>query len=407
MDRDIDKIRSQFPALERVEAGWAAAFFDGPGGTQVPVRVVNAMQDYLLDHNANTHWKYATSRETDQIIASSRATLADFLNCDEDEVVFGANMTTLTFHVARSIGRSLAVEDEIIVTDLDHQANVAPWKALIRDFGITVKVVPMLPDGKLDLEALHAALTERTRLVAIGAASNALGTITDLKPIVSKCTRDGIHVFVDAVHYAPHRLIDFKELGAPFVACSPYKFYGPHLGVLACRKDVIEQLEVPRLDPAPDSAPERMETGTLSHEAIAGAAAAVEFLASVGKGAGRRSRLESAFDFLEDRCSALLNRLWSGLESIDAVTLFGPGPTEQRTPTVAFTVNGVPSSMVASRLSGSWGVFVSHGDFYASRVVETLGLQPEGLVRAGCACYTTEEEVDRLIEGVLRIATDK
>ena len=400
-----DQIRTHFPALQRQVNGRPVAYFDGPGGTQVPSQVADAMTDYLLRHNANTHWRYATSRETDEIIASSRGAMADFLGCEPDEVIFGANMTTLTFHVARAIGRTLARGDELVVTDLDHQANVAPWVAAAKDFGAVVRTVPMTLAGELDLDVLDRSINEKTRVVAVGAASNALGTIPDLKPIIAAARDVGSLVFVDAVHYAPHRLVDFRKLGADLVACSPYKFYGPHLGVLAGKKRLLEGLDVPKLDPAPDSAPERLETGTLSHEAIAGATAAVNFLVSIGDGSSRRERLKSAFDRLHQSGKRLMEQLLTGLAAIDGVKLYGPGPDKDRTPTVSFIVDGVASSKIASQLSDEWGVFVSHGDFYASKVVETLGLQPEGLVRAGCACYTTEEEVDRLVEGVQTIVS--
>jgi cysteine desulfurase family protein (TIGR01976 family) len=399
------EIRSHFPALSRLSAGHPTAYFDGPGGTQVPLEVVDAMGDYLLNHNANTHWKYQSSRETDDIIEGSRTTLSEFLNCSHDEVIFGANMTSLTFHLARSIGRSLSAGDEIIVTDLDHQANVAPWTALERDFGAVIKVVPMTLSGGLDTELFESMFSNRTRVVAVAAASNALGSITDLGPIISRAQAAGSLVFVDAVHFAPHSLVDFRRLGADFLACSPYKFYGPHLGVAVGRKELLDRLEVPRVSPAPNTSPERFETGTLSHEAIAGAAAAVDFMASIGEGPDRRHQLESAYETLHLRSTTLLRQLWEGLLEIRGVTLFGPDPDEPRTPTAAFTVDGVPSSEVATRLSADYGVFVSHGNFYASRVIETLGLQPEGLVRAGCACYTTSEEVDRLVAGVNHIAS--
>ena len=402
--KNIDEIRAAFPALDREISGRPVAYFDGPGGTQVPQSVVDAMSDYLLHHNANTHWNYETSRETDALLEASRQILADFLNCDIHEVVFGPNMTSLTFHLARSLGRGFSPGDEIIVTDLDHQANVAPWKALARDFGMQIRTVPMMPGGLLDVNRLNEAISPRTRLVAVGAASNALGTITDLRPIIDRCRESNCLTFVDAVHFAPHELVDFAGLGCDFLACSPYKFYGPHLGVIAGRLELLSGLEVPRLAPAPDTAPERLETGTLSHEAICGAAAAVDFLASIGDGDTRRKKLLSAYSMLHERGSSLLRRLWDGLHTLHGVQMYGPGPGHPRTPTVAFTVDGIASSDIAAGLSDDHAVFVSHGDFYASEVVETLGLQPEGLVRAGCACYTTESEVDRLIEGVASLA---
>jgi len=398
---DVQSVRAQFPALDRMEAGRPAAYFDGPGGTQVARPVVEAMEDYLYHHNANTHWAYATSRETDALIADARETLADFLACRSTEVAFGANMTTLTFHFTRALGRSMGPGDEVVVTRLDHQANVGPWQALARERGITLREVPFHPeDGTLDMDAMAGAISPRTRWVAVGAASNALGTVSDV-PRVARMARDaGARVFVDAVHYAPHFLVDVQALGADALGCSPYKFYGPHMGVLYVREELQRELDVPRLAPAGDQPPEVLETGTLSHEGMMGAAAAVSFLASLGTGTTRRHRLEDAFAWLHARGEALLARLWGGLEELDGVTLYGPRPGLPRTPTVGFTVRGRTAQEVTDHLSAAHGVFTSHGDFYASTVVEDLGLAPHGLVRAGAACYTTEDEVDRLLEGV-------
>lgn len=398
---DIQAIRAAFPALQRKEAGHPAAYFDGPGGTQVARPVVEAMQDYLLHHNANTHWSYATSRETDALLAGSRETLADFLGCAPTEVAFGANMTTLTFHFTRALGRGLGPGDEVVVTRLDHQANVGPWQALARERGITLKEVPFRrEDGRLRMDALADALSERTRWVAVGAASNALGTISPVAEVAALAREAGARVFVDAVHYAPHALVEVAALGADALACSPYKFYGPHMGVLFVRESLQRELDVPRLAPAGDQPPELLETGTLSHEGMVGSAAAVDFLASLGTGGNRRERLGSAFAALHRRGEELLALLWEGLAALDGITLYGPPPGTPRTPTVAFTVDGHTAEAVTAHLSDNHGVFTSHGDFYASTVVEDLGLAPHGLVRAGCACYTTEEEIHRLVRGV-------
>ena len=398
---DVQAVRAHFPALNRVEAGFPAAYFDGPGGTQVAQAVVEAMGDYLVNHNANTHWAYATSAETDALIQQAREALSDFLGCSPREVSFGANMTTLTFHFTRALGRGLGPGDEVIVTRLDHQANVGPWQALARERGITLKEIPFRKeDGTLRLDLLEAALSERTRWVAVGAASNALGTVTDVARVSTLAHAAGAKVFVDAVHFAPHFLVDVEALGADALACSPYKFYGPHMGVLFVREALQRTLDVPRLAPAGDRPPELLETGTLSHEGMMGSAAAVEFLASLGHGTTRRARLESAFATLHARGEALVARLWGGLEALDGVTLYGPRPGSPRTPTVAFTLAGHTAEEVTAHLSRRHGVFTSHGDFYASTVVEDLGLSPHGLVRAGCACFTTEEEVDRLVAGV-------
>jgi cysteine desulfurase family protein (TIGR01976 family) len=404
---DVARVRAAFPALERVHGGHPVAYFDGPGGTQVPRPVVDAMADYLYHHNANTHWAYPTSAETDALLLGARAAMADFLGGTPEEIAFGANMTTLTFHLARAIGRGVAGRplgpgDEIVATELDHHANVAPWAALARERGVTVRVVRMdRARGCLDADDLARAIGPRTRVVAVGAASNALGTITDVARAAEMARAVGALTFVDAVHHAPHALVDVAALGCDFLACSAYKFYGPHVGVLWGRADRVAALDVPKLDPAPDVGAERLETGTQNHEGIVGAAAAVDFLASVGaaaEGASRRDRLRAAFASLHAAARPLVTRLWEGLSATDGVTVYGPPPDVPRTPTVSFTVHGVPSEAVATRLAER-GVFVSHGDFYAATVAERLGAT-DGLVRAGCACYTTAEEVERLVEGV-------
>jgi cysteine desulfurase family protein (TIGR01976 family) len=402
MVQGVDAIRAQFPALARRHGGSPVAYFDGPGGTQVPRAVADAVQDYLLNHNGNTHWNFPTSVETDAIVAAARGVFADFFNCSPSEVVFGANMTTLTFHVARALGSRWGPGDEIVVTELDHHANVAPWRRLESERGVTLRTARMDPaSGALDMDDLARCITGRTRLVAVGAASNALGTVTDVARVAHMAREAGALIFVDAVHYAPHVLPDVRALGCDFLACSAYKFYGPHAGVLFGRHQLLASLDVPRLEPAPGEAPDRVETGTANFEGIAGAAAAVEFLASLAGAENRRHGLAAAYAALHARGAQLTARLWDGLRGIDGVTCFGPGAEEPRTPTVSFCVRGVAAGEVTRRLAGR-AVFASHGHFYAPTVVERLGL-PDGLVRAGCACYTTDGEIDRLLAGVREI----
>lgn len=402
----VDAIRASFPALDRHHEGLPVAYFDGPGGTQVPRQVVDSMVDYLINHNANTHWAYPTSVESDAIIAAARETLADFLNAAADEIAFGANMTTLTFHLARGLGRKWGPEDEVIVTELDHHANVAPWQALAVERGVTVHQVRFNTEtGQLDMADLERRLNRNTRIVAVGAASNALGTINDIARITQLAHAVGALVFVDAVHYAPHELVDVRAWDCDFLACSAYKFYGPHIGILYGRRDRLQAVNFAKLLPAPDTVPEVAETGTQNHEGIAGAAAAVEFLASLGSGNTRRARLEDAFTTLHTRGIELVTQLWNGLSSVSGVTVYGPDPSQPRTPTVSFTVKGVASEEVSRRLSAR-GVFASSGDFYAKTVIERLKQSRHGLVRAGCACYATTEEVQRLIDGVKHIAAN-
>lgn len=400
---DSSLVRAQFPALSRTHRGQPVAYFDGPGGTQVPSSVADAVTDYLFHRNANTHWSYPTSEETDATIAAGRAAMADLFNASPSEIVFGANMTTLTFHLSRALGRNWGAGDEVIVTELDHHANVAPWQRLSVERGVKVMTIRMIPEtGQLDWEQLENSISDRTRLLAIGAASNALGTINDIRRAAQLAHRAGALVFVDAVHFAPHALVDVKEIDCDFLACSAYKFYGPHIGILFGREALLSEIDFPRLRPAPDTAPERAETGTQNHEGIAGAAAAVDFLASLGAGGSRRERLVSAYAALESHGKALLEQMWTGLAEIPGVTLYGPPPGNPRTPTVSFTVAGVASQEVSRQLAEE-AIFASHGNFYALTVAERLGQLRDGLVRAGCACYTTEEEVARLVDAVRAI----
>jgi cysteine desulfurase family protein (TIGR01976 family) len=396
----VEEIRRQFPALERKHNGQDVAYFDGPGGTQVPRSVVDAMADYLFHHNANTHWLYPTSEETDALLQRARERFGEFFNAAAEEIAFGQNMTTLTFHLARGLGREWGVGDEIVVTELDHHGNVAPWQALATERGVTVRKVKMnTTDGRLDWRDLERNIGPKTRLLAIGAASNALGTITDVRGAGEIAHAAGALVFVDAVHLAPHESIDVHEMGCDFLACSAYKFYGPHVGILYGRRELFERVDVPRLDPAPDTSPERLETGTQNHEGIVGAAAAVDFLASLAHRPSRRDALRLTFATLRRRGEALLATLWNGLAAVEGVTLYGPPPGTPRTPTLAFTMRGRTTDDIARALARR-GLFVSNGDFYAATVIERLGQSAQGVVRVGCSCYSTADEIERLLEAI-------
>jgi len=401
----VEEIRSKFPALTRVHNGHPVAYFDGPGGTQVPRSVVEAMNDYLFNHNANTHWEYPSSHETDKIIDDSRVAIADFLNAAPDEIVFGQNMTTLTFHLGRALGRQFEAGDEIVVTELDHHANSDTWRALAKDRDLTIRVLPMnVETGQLEMDRLPSLLNEKTKLVAIGAASNILGTINDVETVCTMARDAGALSFVDAVHYAAHELMDVKKIGCDFLACSAYKFYGPHIGILYGRKELLEAIDAPKLRPAPEYSPDRLETGTQNHEGIAGAAAAVEFLASLATAGSRRERLATVFAELHRRQQEMFKVMWEGLSSIPGVTVYGPPPESKRTSTVSFGVADYKSEDVARKLADR-GLFLSDGDFYASTVVERIGTG--GLVRAGLACYTTKAEVERLVAGIRTIVSSK
>lgn len=398
-----EKIRSYFPALKRNHNGFPVAYFDGPGGTQVPVQVVEAMTDYLFNHNANTHWNYPTSRETDEILLHSRQAFADFFNASADEIVFGQNMTSLIFHLSRAISRDLREGDEIILTELDHHANIDTWRELEKERGVTIRVAPMdIESGTLIFDELEKLFNEKTKILAIGAASNALGTITDIKRACRLAKDVGALSFVDAVHFASHQIIDVKDFDCDFLACSAYKFYGPHIGILYGRKELLEKTNFPKLRPATNLAPERAETGTQSHESIAGAGAAVGFLASLSTGDTRREKLQNTFSAIHTRHQELVEILWQGLGSIEKVKLYGPNPKMPRTSTVSFTVENIASKTVAEKLTEK-GIFVSNGNFYALTVIEKLGLVEKGLVRVGCAFYTTQEEIERLIKAVREI----
>jgi cysteine desulfurase family protein (TIGR01976 family) len=400
----VDDIRAQFPALDRLHNGRAVAYFDGPGGTQVPRAVVDAIADYLYCHNANTHWNYPASAETDVILDAARGAWADYLGATQGEIVFGANATTLSFHLSRAIGATLSAGDEIIVTELDHHCNVAPWQAIERERGCVLRAVRIDPaTGTLDWSDFESKVSKKTKLVAVAAASNALGTIVDVPRAVRLARAVGALAFIDAVHFAPHQLVEFAAWDCDFTICSAYKCYGPHIGVMAARRSLLQSLPFAKLEPAPNDAPYRAETGTLNHEGIAGAAAAVDFIAALAPGRPRREALAAVLDELHARGEVLFENLWNGLAAIDGVEVYGLPPGADRTPTIAFTLRGIPAADVATHLAER-AVFVSHGNFYAKTVIERLGLAPHGVVRAGCACYTTADEVSRLVAGVRELA---
>ena len=399
-------VRPHFPALKRTVNGHPVAYFDGPGGTQIPQSVADAITEYLLGHNANDGWAYPTSLETDEILSRSRATVAAFLGATTDEVIFGANMTTLTFHLARALGRSLSQGDEVIVTDLDHHANVDPWVALARDYGAVVRRVP-LRDGtpELDLDAYRAMLSQKTKIVAVGLSSNAFGTINPVAAMVSDAHRVGAVAYVDAVHAAAHGVLDVRALDADLLAFSAYKVYGPHVGIAFVRDALLERLDVPKLAPQSSLGAKRAESGTLNFEGIAGAAAALDFIAGLDAETTSpvRERLTRAMRGLAREEQTTFAVLLRGLRATDGVTLYEPPTGVPRHPTVAFTVDGIDSETVSRTLGSSHGVFVSHGNFYASTAVAQVAPHVAGdggVVRAGIAMYTTHDDVARLVAGV-------
>ncbi|QDU95151.1 cysteine desulfurase-like protein [Lignipirellula cremea] len=400
--------RRQFPALSRQVGKDRAIYFDGPAGTQVPQRVIEAISDYLAHHNANHGGLFASSRESDAILDRTHQAMADFVgSADPDQIVFGPNMTTLTFAMSRALSRTWKAGDEVIVTRLDHDANVSPWVLAAADVGAVVRYVEVDPATcTLDLDSYYSQLNERTRLVAVGCASNSVGTINPVRAMADAAHQQNALVYADAVHYAPHALLDVAALGCDFLACSAYKFFGPHIGVLWGRRELLEQTAAYKLRPAPDELPGKWMTGTQNHECLAGVLAAVDYLAEIGRtlasddSLDRRHALASAFTGIAAYERGLLERLLQGLESIDEITVWGltdPARMDERLPTISITHSRLTATQLATAL-GNHGVFVWHGNYYALQLTESLGLEPEGMVRIGLVHYNTTDEVDRLIE---------
>jgi cysteine desulfurase family protein (TIGR01976 family) len=402
---DVAWVRSHFPSLETHVDGQTAAFLDGPAGTQVPTQVIAAIQNYLMNSNANTGGVFSTSERTDEMIANTRAAMADFFHCDSDEVVFGQNMTTLTFSVSRAIGRELGSGDEILLTTLDHDANFSPWKAL-EEKGVTIRVADIREkDCTLDLEDLKSKLSHRTRLLALGYASNAVGTINPVGEITRLAHAAGAMTFIDAVHYAPHGLTDVKELDCDFMVCSPYKFFGPHMGTLYGKREHLERFQPYKVRPSHDETPDRWETGTLGHELIAGIGAAIEYIAGVGRHSDpaaktRRDALEAAYRTTVAYERRLIARLIEGLQTIPSVCIYGitdPKRFEERCSTLSLRIGDHPPKTIAKFLAKR-GIFTWDGNYYALNLTERLQVEQKGgLLRIGLVHYNTLEEVERLV----------
>ncbi|MGC8950520.1 cysteine desulfurase-like protein [Chloroflexus sp.] len=409
MTFDPTTIRPLFPALAQEVAGRPAIFFDGPGGTQVPQMVIDAMSHYLAHDNANSHGAFATSRRTDATIAAAHAAMADLLGCEPDEIFFGQNMTSLTFALSRAIGRELQAGDEIIVTRLDHDANVAPWHAL-SERGVVIREVDIDPiDCTLDMDDMAAKIGPRTKLVAVGYASNAVGTINDVRQVVDWAHQVGALVFVDAVHYAPHGCIDVKALDCDFLACSVYKFFGPHVGAMYGKREHLQRLKPYKVRPADDTVPGRWMTGTQNHEGLAGVTAAVEYLASLGQPApDRRTALVTAMERIVAYERSLAVQLIDGLLKIPGLTFYGIREPERftwRTPTVSFRLAHLAPRAVAGQLA-EHGIFVWDGNYYALSLSERLGVEPlGGMVRVGLVHYNTADEVDFFLTTLHKLAT--
>jgi cysteine desulfurase family protein (TIGR01976 family) len=405
--------RAQFPALSRTIEGQLPVYFDGPAGSQVPRSVAEAVSTYLTTTNANHGGVFPTSRASDALLDEAHAALADFIGSDDPQsIAFGANMTTLTLALSRALGRTWRPGDEVIVTRLDHDANVTPWVLAARDAGARVLHVDIRPeDCTLDLADFQAKLSPRTRLVAVGAASNAVGTINPIAEMARRAHAVGAWLFVDAVHYAPHRSIDVQAWDCDFLACSAYKFFGPHVGVLWGRRELLAELPAYKLRPAPDELPGRWMTGTQNHEGIAGALAAVEYLADLGRAidaeaADRRSALCAAFGAIAAYEAELARELLAGLKLIPEVKIWGIADESrlgQRVPTVAITHERLSPQEVAEYLADR-GIYVWHGNFYALPLTEALGLEPAGLVRIGLLHYNQRDEVQRLLAALEALA---
>jgi cysteine desulfurase family protein (TIGR01976 family) len=403
---DVQAVREQFPALGRMHNSRGVVYFDGPGGSQVARQAIDAITGYMERGGANLHGVFPTSTETEEILADTRSAAADFLGVEPDEIAFGANMTTLTFAVSRALAGGWDQDSEIVVTELDHRANVDPWIIAAAERGARVRWIRVDPETlTLDENDLEQNITGRTKLVAIGLASNAVGTVNDVAAVADRAHSAGALVAVDAVHAAPHLPLDRDAIGADVITCSAYKFFGPHVGVTAIRRHLFEKMGVYRLDPAPDYIPDKLETGTQNHEGIAGVKGALDFISSLGEGTSQREKLTSAMKAVEEQEAALAENFRITLRDIPGVKLYAAPDGVRKTPTIAFTVQGKAPEEVCLQML-EHGFFIAAGDFYASTLAEKLGIGDSGgFIRAGLAPYNTEVEVERFVdalEGIIR-----
>lgn len=399
----IEQVREEFPALQRIENDHFVAYFDGPGGTQVARSVIEAIATYMKNGVANLGGVYPTSQETAMIVDEAREHVAVLLGTKKENIAFGANMTSLAFKVARAISRNWN-QGNIVVTEMDHHANIDPWVTAATDKNLTINKIPLNKETKtLNYDDLTALINEDTKLVAIGLASNAIGTINDYELVIKRAKEVGALVALDGVHAVPHFSVNFSELGADFLFCSAYKFFGPHVGMVAIHEEVFEKLKPYKLEPAPDDAPDKLETGTLNFEGLVGVTEAIKFIASIGEGNLLREQLDSAYRKMSQYEDFLANRLRSSFAEMDHVILHQAGANTDKTPTVAFQVEGMEAEKVCSYLQNKYALHLEYGNFYAKTLVEKLDVKNGGLVRAGIAPYNTVEEIDRLIEAVKEI----
>ncbi|HEU4493217.1 MAG TPA: cysteine desulfurase-like protein [Rubrobacteraceae bacterium] len=402
---DVAAVREQFPALARTHNGRNAVYFDGPGGSQVAKPAIEAVSGYMTRGGANLHGPFPTSVETEEILRDARQAMADLLGTEPEEIAFGANMTTLTFAISRSLARTWDEDSEIVVTELDHRANVDPWLLAAAERGATVRWVRVNPETlTLEHDDLERVVTDRTKLVAVGLASNAVGTVNDVAAIAERAHEAGAFVAVDAVHAAPHIPVDRDWVGADILTCSAYKFFGPHLGVSAVKRDLLETLAAYKVEPAPDYIPDKLETGTQNHEGIAGVKGAVDFIASLGEGSSQRVRLLSGMRAIEEYEADLAEKFRAALREIPGIKLYAAPDGVRKTPTIAFRVDGRAPTEVTEHMADD-GFFVADGHFYASTLARKLGIHDRGSwVRAGLAPYNTAQEVEAFIGSLVRFA---
>jgi cysteine desulfurase family protein (TIGR01976 family) len=397
----IEQVRSRFPALSRLDEEKRAIYFDGPGGTQMSDYAIESMYRYIRNGMANLHGTFNTSIDTDTMLDEAREAVSDLLGCQSNEVAFGANMTTLAFSIARSLAGFIEEGDEIVVTELDHRANVDPWITFAKDRGAIVKFIKLDPNTfTLKLDELDTLITEKTKLVAVGMSSNVTGTVTDVRAVIAKAKEYGALVVIDAVHAVPHLPIDACDIGCDILLCSAYKFFGPHVGIAVVREALFEKLPVYKLQPAPTEIPYKLETGTQNHEGIAGVIGAIRFIEDLGNGVTRRARLLSGMAAIEEYEKELSEDIESFLKNLPNVSLFR-APSGPKTPTFAFTIDNENSRDVTTWLAKEYNMCVADGDFYASTMAEILGVHSKGgWVRIGLAPYNTKEEVEIFKKGI-------
>lgn len=402
----IEKVREQFPALKRTYNGMPAIYLDGPGGSQVVRTAIEAMVSYMSSGGANLHGQFPSSRETEDHIEQARRIVADLVGAQPDEIAFGQNSTSLAFSISRALSKQWKEADEMVVTEIDHRANVDPWVTAAQDKNLTVRWLKVNTETlTLDLSDIEDTINEKTKLVAVTLASNAVGTITDIEKIAKRAKEVGAILAVDAVHAVPHFAIDRNLIGADIILCSAYKFFGPHIGMAIIRKGLFESIEPYKLKPAPTHTPDKLETGTQNHEGIAAIKPAIEFIENLGTGTTRRERILSGYKVLEDHENDLANRIRNGLSSISEVTLYQSPNNIPKTPTIAFRVEGISPTEFCLKLAEEHAIFVADGDFYASTLAEKLNLHDNGgWIRAGLAPYNSVEEAEKFVEAVKQVA---